>query len=147
MEDGVRRALSLSALSQDKRKPDIRETARQGLIQYSRVADRETKLCESGHFLYKSTILFVMFASGVGRIPRQRQNHQRTPVILLNLNLPPDQQYKQENILTSFVIPGPKKCRGVDSFLVPLIEELEQLDEGVKDVWDGKANETFCMRA
>ena len=56
------------------------------------------------------------------------KTHETTPVIIFNLNLPPAIRYRQENILTSFIIPGPRKHRDLDSSLLPLVEELEGLD-------------------
>ena len=74
-----------------------------------------------------------------------RKNHSTTPVILINLNLPPNIRYKKENILASFVIPGPKKQANLDSFLVPLIDELKQLGEGLRCT--DAANREFTLRA
>ena len=44
-------------------------------------------------------------------------HHEITPVILINLNLPPEERYKVENILASMIIPGPKKPKELDTFL------------------------------
>ena len=74
------------------------------------------------------------------------KTHETTPVIILNLNLPPDIRYRQENILTSFIIPGPRKHRDLDSFLLPLVEELEGLDHGV-DAFDAYNNDSFSLYA
>jgi hypothetical protein len=60
------------------------------------------------------------------------RHHEITPVILINLNLPPKERYKKVNILASTIIPGPKKPKELDSFLRPLVEELKRLDDGAK---------------
>jgi hypothetical protein len=38
-------------------------------------------------------------------------NHEVTPVIFMNLNLPPEERYKVYNILAGMLIPGPKNQR------------------------------------
>ena len=54
------------------------------------------------------------------------------PVILFNYNLPPETRFHSENLLALGVIPGPNKPADMDSFLIPLAEELFQLAAGVK---------------
>lgn len=74
-----------------------------------------------------------------------------TPVILLNLSLPPNERYLAENILTSMLIPGPSEPKDLDSFLHPLVDELLMLDGGVQNVLDGdckgKEGERFTLHA
>jgi len=69
-----------------------------------------------------------------------------TPVVLCNLNLPPDERYKVKNILTSFILPGPNAAKDLDSFLRPLVDELLELENGVQ-AFDGHTNTAFQMRA
>jgi hypothetical protein len=54
----------------------------------------------------------------------------RLPII--NLNLPPEERVKVENIMASMVIPGPQKPKELDTFLQPLVEELKRLDRDVQ---------------
>ena len=68
-------------------------------------------------------------------------------MILLNLNLPPDQRYKVTNILPSIIIPGPKKPKDINSFLRPLIDELTILETGHSTIVDGDNGEVFTLRA
>ena len=74
------------------------------------------------------------------------RHHEVTPVILINLNLPPEERYKKVNILASTIIPGPNKPKDLDSFLRPLVEELKQLDDGA-EAFDGNAGHSFTLRA
>lgn len=76
----------------------------------------------------------------------QRQNYASNPIILLNYNLPPSERQKLQNVLLSFVIPGPQKQKNLDSFMRPLIDELKLLSEGVK-VFDAFRKRTFTLRA
>jgi Transposase family tnp2/Domain of unknown function (DUF4218) len=73
-------------------------------------------------------------------------HHEVTPVILVNLNLPPTDRYKIENILASMIIPGPKKPKDLDTFLRPLVDELKQLDCGV-DAFDASTGSSFTLKA
>jgi len=74
------------------------------------------------------------------------RNHEVTPVILINLNLPPEERYQVKNILGSLIIPGPKKPRDLDTFLRPLVDELLRLDEGV-DAFDSYTKTPFRLKA
>ena len=74
------------------------------------------------------------------------KNYEITPVILINLNLPPDERYKIKNILASMLIPGPKKPKNIDTFLRPLVDELVLLDKGVSAI-DGYSRTNFQLRA
>ena len=48
------------------------------------------------------------------------------------LNLPREERYKLEDIILVSIIPGPKKPKlTVNSFLAPLVEELEELWDGI----------------
>ena len=73
-------------------------------------------------------------------------NYEVTPVIYINLNLPPQERYKVNNILAGMLIPGPKKPKVLDTFLRPLVDELLQLGNGVSAV-DGRNCVEFRLRA
>ena len=68
------------------------------------------------------------------------------PLILFNYNLPPEVRFHSENLLALGVIPGPNKPADMDSFLVPLAEELFQLAGGVK-AYDSISRSHFNLRA
>ena len=74
------------------------------------------------------------------------RHHEVTPVIFMNLNLPPEERYLVKNILAGLVIPGPNKPQEIDTFLRPLVDELLDLDKGV-DAWDGYSNTPFQLKA
>lgn len=54
------------------------------------------------------------------------------PIIMFNYNLPPEIRFHSDNLLALGVVPGPNKPADMDSFLIPLAEELFQLAAGVK---------------
>lgn len=72
------------------------------------------------------------------------RHHEVIPVILCNINLPPEERYQAKNILPSMVIPGPKKPRQIDSFLFPLVQELLHLNEGI-DAMDADSAEVSII--
>ena len=65
-----------------------------------------------------------------------RRQHSVWPVILINYNLPPKVHTHRDRILCYGVIPGTVK--NLDSYLVPLHDELEELAKGVStlDPWE-----------
>jgi len=68
------------------------------------------------------------------------------PLILFNYNLPPEIRFHSENLLALGVIPGPNKPADMDSFLIPLVEELFQLAGGVK-AYDALSGSHFNLHA
>lgn len=68
------------------------------------------------------------------------------PLILINLNLPPIERTKAENMIVAGIIPGPNGPTDLDSFLRPVVDEFTLLFRGVDDVYDGHAQETFKLR-
>jgi hypothetical protein len=55
-----------------------------------------------------------------------------TPIILVNYGLHPSIRTRLENVICVGVIPGPKQCKDLNSFLIPLVEELLELEQGVR---------------
>lgn len=68
------------------------------------------------------------------------------PLVLFNLNLPPEERVHTREILSVGLIPGPKKPEDFDSFIYPLVEELLQLTVGVH-TWDADLGSFFTLRA
>ena len=70
-----------------------------------------------------------------------------TPVILFNLNLPPSERVRIQNILVSILIPGPHEPKNLDSFLYPLVQEMHVLENGIPGVMDGQyLSGTACYK-
>jgi hypothetical protein len=68
------------------------------------------------------------------------------PLILFNYNLPPEDQFHINNIISLGIIPGPKKPIDMDSFLRPLVEEMVQLAAGVT-AFDSISHSAFVLCA
>ncbi|QRW17362.1 Transposase family tnp2 [Rhizoctonia solani] len=81
-----------------------------------------------------------------GMCPFKRRKNSCWPLILINLNLPPNQRTHLENLVCVGVIPGPKSPKNLGSFLWPLIDELLQLASGVSAV-DVSTKQLFSLRA
>lgn len=67
-----------------------------------------------------------------GFAPFKRRDKTCWPILLFNYNLPPQIRFHKKNSLNVGTIPGPKKPWDMDSFLWPLVQELNQLEFGVK---------------
>ncbi|ODQ54205.1 hypothetical protein SAICODRAFT_45375, partial [Saitoella complicata NRRL Y-17804] len=61
---------------------------------------------------------FLLCTDGVQLV--KIKTHGVWPILLINLNLPPDQRYKQENMILVGIIPGPNEPTEIDTFLLPL---------------------------
>jgi hypothetical protein len=73
---------------------------------------------------------------GVTYFSRNQRQHSVWPVILVNYNLPPKVRTHRDRILCYSVVPGTVK--NLDSYLIPLHEELSELAKGTLtlDPWD-----------
>ena len=54
-----------------------------------------------------------------------------TPVVLYNLNLPPDKRYKVKNIFISFILLSPNAAKDLNSFLQLLVNKLLELKNSI----------------
>jgi len=70
-----------------------------------------------------------------------------TPMIVTNLNLPPEIRYRNENILLCLLIPGPKKHGLLDTFLYPFVEEMKALDAGIPNIYNSYTDSSFSLHA
>ena len=59
-----------------------------------------------------------------------RRKHFAWPVILINFNLPPKIRTRLQWLLCYAVIPAPTMVKNLDSYLIPLYEELARLAKG-----------------
>ncbi len=75
---------------------------------------------------------------GVNPFGNQSLSHSTWPVVMLNYNLPPWLVTKNFFMMLALIIPGKESVtdKNVDVYMAPLIEELQELWEGV-DCLDG----------
>ena len=103
---------------------------------------RDFHIGELGLFNDPHDIALHMSLDGV-QLTSMR-HYEVTPIIFMNLSLPPEERYRITNILAGVIIPGPKKPKKLDTFLQPLVEELLELDEGVQ-AFDGNTKSMFQL--
>lgn len=96
------------------------------------------------YFSGERDIALGLSTDGFG--PFRRRKHSAWPLLIFNYNLPPETRFHQENIICIGVIPGPKAVKDLDSFLIPLIEELALLACGVR-AYDALTRTYFALRA
>jgi hypothetical protein len=73
-----------------------------------------------------------------------RRKSSAWPVILINFNLPPKIRTRLRWLLCYAVIPAPSMIKNLDSYLIPLYEELAELAKG-KSTLDPWAEEFFWL--
>ena len=65
--------------------------------------------------------------------PFKRRNDRSVGAIyLVLLNLPREQRFKCENIIVAGIIPESKEPKSLNTFLAPIVDELQALWKGVK---------------
>ncbi|EUC56942.1 transposase family Tnp2 protein [Rhizoctonia solani AG-3 Rhs1AP] len=65
---------------------------------------------------------------GVSLFKRRRRGQSTAwPIIIINYNLHPSIRTRLENVICVGVIPGPRQCKDLNSFLIPLLDELLEL--------------------
>jgi hypothetical protein len=96
------------------------------------------------HFELDTDIALGLSTDGFG--PFKARNQTCWPLLLFNYNLHPSIRTHLEHVLCLGVIPGPLSPKDLDSFLAPLIDELETLARGVP-AYDSVRKRGFCLRA
>ncbi|KAL5639602.1 hypothetical protein ACGC1H_006272 [Rhizoctonia solani] len=90
---------------------------------------------ESGYHFFDNPqdIALGLATDGFTLFKRRRRGLSTAwPIIIINYNLHSRIRNRLENILCVGVIPGPKQCKDLNSFLIPLLDELLQLESGVE---------------
>jgi hypothetical protein len=81
-----------------------------------------------------------------GFTPFKGRDKTAWPIIVFNYNLPPEERFHKDNIISIGVIPGPKKPADMDSYLWPLVQELLQLSIGLT-AFDAVTQTLFLLHA
>ncbi|QRV74283.1 Transposase family tnp2 [Ceratobasidium sp. AG-Ba] len=104
----------------------------------------EHKRFQHRYFSSDTDIALGLATDGFGPFKTRKQSCW--PLLVFNYNLPPSIRYHLDNMLCLGVIPGPNEPKELDSFLHPLVRELDELAFGVA-AYDGKHDRPFCLRA
>ena len=83
-------------------------------------------LIDSDFFLDPRDVALMSSTDGY-QIFYQKQNDCWI-VLLLNVNLPPSECVKNDNLMISAMFPGPKQLKDINLFLWLLIQELKKLE-------------------
>jgi hypothetical protein len=83
------------------------------------------ELCELGLFSDKRELALSISCDGY-QIFKQKTDDNWI-FLIINNNLSPEKRVKKENLIISFMIPGPSQPKDFNSFLQPLVEELKIL--------------------
>ena len=81
-----------------------------------------------------------------GFAPFKKWKHTTWNLLIFNYNLPPDEHFRQDNILYVGIIPSLKKPWDTDSFIYPLVCELLQLAIGMS-AYDALSRSLFILHA
>lgn len=84
------------------------------------------ELAEDGYFKDERDIVLIGSTDGY-QIFKQRTDDCWV-VMFINVNLPPNERVKKENLLISAIIPGPSQPKNFNSFLRPIVDELKRLE-------------------
>ncbi|CAG8453353.1 19249_t:CDS:2 [Gigaspora rosea] len=101
------------------------------IIQYQDITQAKNLLyLEKGYFKNKHDNALLASIDGF-QIFKQKTDDCWI-LLFINVNLPPEQRVKKENLLISTVIPGPKEPKDLNSFLFPAISELHEFEKGIE---------------
>ena len=67
-------------------------------------------------------------------------------MICFNLNLPLSERFQEDNILPLAVTPGPREPVDIDTFISPMVDELQRLSRDGVQCYDAYAEEYFNLK-
>ena len=102
-------------------------------------------LKKKGLFASETDLAFALSSDGV-KVFKSRRAFYIWPLILVCLNLPPQERFKRRNILVVGFIPGPNNPKDMDSYLWPLVEEFMRLESGIH-AYNGYRQRPFQLKA
>ena len=68
------------------------------------------------------------------------------PLICFNLNLPLSERFQEDNILPLAVTPGPREPVDIDTFISPMVDELQRLSRDGVQCYDAYTEEYFNFK-
>ena len=86
-----------------------------------------------GLFQNDTDLGFYLSTDGI-KVYKSWVEFHNWPILLVNLNLPPAKCYKRKYYLFVSSIPRLFDPKDLNSFLIPLIDELRELQEGIPGI-------------
>ena len=108
--------------------------------------DGQRELLQHKHFSDKRDIALGLFSDGFQLFKKSRVQKSATPLLLVNLNLPPTVRTHLDHLICLGLVPGPHAPKDINSFFHPAYIELQELARGVKTT-DVYLHETFRLHA
>lgn len=90
------------------------------------------KLCKDGLMDDDRAILLSLSTDGITLV--RQKGFSVWPILVINLSLSPSERVKLKNMLPIGLIPGPRGPQNLNSFLVPFVDEMLQLKEGISAI-------------
>ncbi|GES88052.1 transposase domain-containing protein [Rhizophagus clarus] len=122
-------------------------TTSQEYLQYRSYGDvfdggRYQELVKEGHFMDYRDIALIASLDGYNIF--KQKTDDCWIILFINANIPPENRVKRNNLLIGALIPGPSAPGDLNSFLYPVIEELKELEHGIR-CHDGYTNQDFIL--
>jgi hypothetical protein len=73
------------------------------------------------------SITFGLAIDGVCSFSFLNSNYSVWPVGLIVYNIPPWMSVRKEHLMLTLIVPGKKKVKNMDVYIVPFIEEMQLL--------------------
>ena len=99
-----------------------------------------------GHKFFSQPTDLALGLSTDGFGPFKRRKHTCWPLVVFIYNFPPEIRTHLAQIFCLGMIPGPKAPKDYDSYLLPVVDELLKLAQGVP-AFDGKQQRMFTLFA
>ena len=108
--------------------------------------DGRREVLQHKHFSDKRDIALGLFTDGFQLFKKSRVQKSSTPLLLVNLNLPPTVRTHLDHLLCLGLAPGPHAPKDINSFFHPAYIELQELARGVKTI-DAHLRQEFRLHA
>ncbi|GES76293.1 transposase domain-containing protein [Rhizophagus clarus] len=97
---------------------------------------------EEGHFMDYRDIALIASLDGYNIF--KQKTDDCWIILFINANIPPENRVKRNNLLIGALIPGPSAPGDLNSFPYLVIEELKELEHGIR-CHDGYTNQDFIL--
>ena len=90
-------------------------------------------------------LTFALCTDGLNPFAKEKSQYSMWPIMLNVLNYPSSIRTKAESLMLVGIIPGPKEPKSIDTYLAPLVDDLNELSSAT--VFDAFKHEYFTPKA